>query len=566
LPDIEEIVMTTTTIKAERPKRKRWIAIGVAVVLLLVGFLVVSTLGRIRDNRAALEAQTGDTVTAFIGDLAASATASGQVEASQKAGLSANAPGLVTDVYVRVGDQVLTGDAMVQLDTADLVFGVERARQNLALQEANLAALLDGAAAEDIAAAETAVVSAQVNLADLLAGPGELDITESEANIRAQQANVSSASASYNSTRDSISASTIASAEADLLSAQIAYDQAKEMNESFAIASTHDRLEDAAQDLTITQAALDGLLAGPKQGNLTSSASGITAAVANVDQAQANHTALLAGPTAAQVAGAEASLAQVQAQLASLTAGPSLEEIAIAEAGVEQARLALEGAEEALAKATITAPFDGVVTATYVTEGEYATGNVVELASSDLEVVLSVDEIDVGSLSPGQPAVITLETWPAEEISGIVASIAPAAGNSSSGIVTYDVQIALEETDLPILVGMTANAQLITAEHENALLVPNAAITADREAGTFTVNLVTGESERPGNLRGNLPSVPTTEKVEVVIGLKDGQYTQVLSGLSAGDEVIIGEIVAPVSSFGPGGGSNNDDGGPFGGG
>ena len=50
-------------------------------------------------------------------------------DGEEKAGLSANAPGLVTDVYVRVGDQVLTGDAMVQLDTADLVFGVERARQ-----------------------------------------------------------------------------------------------------------------------------------------------------------------------------------------------------------------------------------------------------------------------------------------------------------------------------------------------------------------------------------------------------------------------------------------------------
>jgi HlyD family secretion protein len=301
-------------------------------------------------------------------------------------------------------------------------------------------------------------------------------------------------------------------------------------------------------------------VSGPNQGSLSSAASGISAAVANVDQVQANHAALLAGPTAAQIAAAEASLAQAEAQLASLVAGPSVEDIAIAEAGVDQARLALEGAEEALDKATITAPFDGIVTAVTVTEGEFATGNVVEIVSSDLEVVLSVDEIDVGSLRTGQPAVITLETWPDMEITGVVASIAPAAGNNGSGIVTYDVQIALEETALPILIGMTANARLITAEHEDALLVPNAAITADREAGTFTVNLVTGENERPGNL----PSVPTTEKVEVVIGLKDGQYTQVLSGLSAGDEVIIGEIVAPVLRFGPGG--NNDDGGPFGGG
>jgi len=559
-------MMTTTTIKAVRPKRKRWLAIGGAIVLLLVGFLVVSTLGRIRDNRAALQAQTGDTVAAFIGDLSASATASGQVEAGQSATLAAPAAGMVTGVYVRAGDMVTAGETLVQLDITGLLLGVERAQQNLALQEANLAALLSGAMAEEIAAAEAAVRSAQVSLADLLAGPDELDIAESEANIRAQQANVASASAAYNSTLGSISASTIAAAEAELLNAQLAYDQAREVNERFAIAGTHDRLEDATQNLAIAQAALDGLLAGPKKGNLTSSAAGITAAAANVEQVRANHEALLAGPTAAQIAAAEASLAQVQAQLASLTRGPSVEDIAIAEAGVEQARLVLEGAEEALAKATINAPFDGIVTGTYVTEGEFATGNVATLASSDLEVVLSVDEIDVGALSPGQPVIITLETWPNVEIDGLVASIAPAAGNNGSGIVTYAVQITLDETDLPILIGMTANARLITAEQKNVLLVPNAAITADREAGTFTVNLVTGESERPGNLRGNMPSAPVTEKVEVVIGLKDGQYTQILSGLSAGDEVIVGEIVAPITRFGPGGGANNDDGGPFGGG
>ncbi len=559
-------MMTTTKIKADRPKRKRWLAIGVAVVLFLAVFLVVSTLGRIRENRAALKAQTGDKVAAFIGDLSASATASGQVEAGQHATLAASAPAVVTGVYVRAGDKVTAGETLVQLDTTRLLLGIERAQQNLALQDANLAALLSGATAKEIAASEAAVLSAQASLADLLAGPDELDIVESEANIRAQQANVASASAAYNSTLGSVSASAIAAAEADLLNAQLAYDQAKDLNERFAISSTHDRLEEATQNLAIAQAALDALMAGPKQGNLTSSAAGITAAAAYVEQARANYDALLAGPTAAQIAAAEASLAQVQAQLASLTRGPSVEDIAIAEAGVEQARLALEGAEEALAKATITAPFDGIVTGTYITEGEFATGNVVKLASSDLEVVLSVDEIDVGSLMVGQPAIITLETWPDVEIDGAIASIAPAAGNNSGGIVTYGVQIALEETDLPILIGMTANARLITAEQKNILLVPNAAITADREAGTFTVNRVTGESERPGNLRGNLPSTPVTEKVEVVIGSKDGQYTEILSGLSAGDEVIIGEVVAPVFRFGPGGGSNNNDGGPFGGG
>jgi len=76
-------MQATATVKTERPKKKWLLTTVIVVVLLLVGFFVVSVLGRIRDNRAALEAQTGDRVEAFIGDLAASATASGQVEASQ---------------------------------------------------------------------------------------------------------------------------------------------------------------------------------------------------------------------------------------------------------------------------------------------------------------------------------------------------------------------------------------------------------------------------------------------------------------------------------------------------
>ena len=144
---------------------------------------------------------------------------------------------------------------------------------------------------------------------------------------------------------------------------------------------------------------------------------------------------------------------------------------------MEQARLALADAEEALAKDTITAPFDGAVTTVYVQPGEIAAGPVVTLVDlSSLEAVLQVDEVDVGGLAVGQPATITLESYPDTEIAAEVASIAPAAGASVTGLVTYDVRLRLGESGVPLLAGMTANATLVTAEKTDVLLVPNEAI------------------------------------------------------------------------------------------
>ena len=527
-------------------KRKRWIVIGGITLLLVVGFILVpSVLGRLRDSRAAGQAQTGDVATVFRGDLSATVTANGQVEPGRVTRFSVNTPGLIESVYVRVGDEVQAGDVLVQLEIDDLALQVERAEQNLALSEVNLEALLSDPQATDVAAAEVAVLSGQAKLDDLLAGPSEQDIAESEANLRVQEANLASATAAYRSTLDSISASTIAAAAADLVDAQIAYDEARETSEDDPKGDTHEAFVEAAENLAIAQAALDELLAGPNQGTVSSAAAGVSAATANVDEATADHELLLSGASEPEIAAAEASLAQAKADLADLTAGASAEEIAVAEAEVEQARLALVDAQETLARATITAPFDGVVTAIDVADGEYATGAVVELVSSALSVVLTVDEVDIGALAVGQSAIITLEAWPDVEIGAEITSIAPSADVSGDGIVSFDVELSLEKSDLPVLAGMTADAQLIIADHKNILLVPNAAITADREAGTYTVNMVSGEAN----------GSPVIEQVQVTIGLRDDDFTEITSGLTEGDSVATGALEAPTQSFGPFGGS-----------
>jgi multidrug efflux pump subunit AcrA (membrane-fusion protein) len=186
----------------------------------------------------------------------------------------------------------------------------------------------------------------------------------------------------------------------------------------------------------------------------------------------------------------------------------------------------------------------------HVSEGEIASGIVVELADlNSLEVVLSVDEVDIGLVAIGQTAVLNLESWPDTDITGEISTITPNATANNNATVTYDVHVSLAQTDLPILLGMTANADLITAEKENVLLVPNAAIQADRANGTYSVNRVHRNPE------GNI----TTEEVQVTIGLRDNQFTEITSGLNEGDELLIGST-APIINFGGPG-----NGGPFGG-
>lgn len=549
-------------------KRRRWIIGGaVALVVLVIGGFLLARRGA----QARTAVNSGDVVTAFIGDLTTGATATGEVTSRRDAQLALTTGGVVDEIYVEVGDTVATGDPLLKLDTTALERAVASAQQTLTVQENNLATLLAPASAADIASAEAAVANARAALADLEDGPNQDEVTAAEANVRAANADVAAAQARLNELTEAAGPDALQAAQIELELAQQAATEAAQQHSTILVTEPSQflgegRLEDleisartAALQANARLAEAERTLSELQDGDSSSIAAAqasVAAAAAQRDVAQAQLDLLLTGPTEAQIAAAESSLAQAEASLDQLLRGPTQLQITQAEVAVEQARVALQQAENNLARATLTAPFAGTVTAVDVSEGEVASGPVVELVdSNNLEVVLSVDEVDLADLDVGQPATITLETWPDQEIAGEVAAIAPAAEESASALVTYEVYLSLGETELPILVGMTANADLVTSRRQDVLLLPNAAINADRQAGTYSVNLVTNDDN------GNL----TTEAVEVSIGLRDGQYTQITGGLEEGDQVLVGDNL-PVQRFGPDGDGPPPGGGPFGGG
>ncbi len=517
--------------------KKKWVITLTAVVIIVA---ILFAASRAAQRAAQTQAPApGDTVAAFIGDLSARATAAGEVRPLQAATLSAATPARVQQINVRAGDSVQAGDVLMQLDTTMLALNVTIAEQNLYLKEVSLAALQEPANTLDILAAEAAVASAQANLDDLLAGPSAEEMAIYQAAVRQSEASLASASANLATVQGTIKESQIEAAQAALAAAQLQQQAAQEANQETPNEQTHQAMLQANEAVANAQAQLDTLLAGPDVG---AAQGNVTAAAARLQGAEANFSVQTGGAKAAQIASAQAQLAQAEASLADLLAGPTAEEMAVATAEVEQARLSLADAQDALAKGTITAPFAGVVTAVVVSEGEFATGPVIEMVDpASLEVVLEVDEVDVGSLQVGQPATLTLETWPDVEIPGEIVTIATSASTQpGSSLVIYQVYLSLGHTDLPVRVGMTANANLITAEKKDVLLVPNQAINVDRSSGTYSVNLVVGEG---------------TETTPVTIGLRDSSYTQILSGLNEGDELLITNSTPVGNFFGPGSGN-----------
>jgi HlyD family secretion protein len=222
-------------------------------------------------------------------------------------------------------------------------------------------------------------------------------------------------------------------------------------------------------------------------------------------------------------------------------------------AQMKQAEAALNAAELDLKYTTIRSPVNGIVVARNVEVGQtvaasFATPNLflIALDLTKMQVDTNVSESDIGGITEGKEATFTVDAYPGIPFAGTIRQVrlAPIA---IQNVVTYNVVIGVENKDLRLKPGMTANVSIVVAQRDNVLKVPNAALRFMPPKSDSTANRSREEPPLVGST--GPPAHPIWRQadngdpvaVRVQTGISDGTYTEIVSeGLSAGDEVIVG--------------------------
>lgn len=214
---------------------------------------------------------------------------------------------------------------------------------------------------------------------------------------------------------------------------------------------------------------------------------------------------------------ARSALQRAQAAAAAAAPGGSDEQLL-------QQRLA--AARAALERTRIRARFDGVVQVRAVEPGDVVQPGtaLLQIARADSrEILVPLDEKELGPVAVGQPALIIADAYPTEVLEGRVSFIAPAVDTNRG---TIDVHLELLESADFLRQGMTVSVDIRTASRDQALVIPNDALFNRRGDSAEVLRLAGGR---------------LAERVPVRLGLRGTGLTEVVEGVGAGDVLLTDE-------------------------
>ncbi|TKB78521.1 MAG: efflux RND transporter periplasmic adaptor subunit [Nitrospira sp.] len=239
-------------------------------------------------------------------------------------------------------------------------------------------------------------------------------------------------------------------------------------------------------------------------------------------------------------------------------------QLEVSEAQVKQAKAQLDAADLDLKYAVIRSPVSGIVIARNVEVGQTVTAGfqtptlfLIALDLTKMQVDTNVSEADIGGIAEGKEAAFSVDAYPGESFRGMVKQVRNAP-ISVQNVVAYDVVIEVDNRDLRLKPGMTANVSIVVARKEDALKVPNAALrfsppqSGHREAASSARQA--GSSEGPATAAApKKTSTPGQKRVwregasgdpealSLQTGISDGTFTEIITeALREGEPVIVG--------------------------
>ncbi len=377
--------------------------------------------------------------------------AGGRVVPARSAALSFAGGGIVTQVPVKLGEQVAAGKLLAQLDTAALDAQLAAAEANLAGAQARLDQLARGPSESDLAAARQNLASAQATYDRLAAGPGAAELAAAKAALAASQQNEARVRAGPSTEELAQLKALAANAKASLDQAQAAYDQVK-ANSNVAMLPQSLALQQATNTYNAAVAAYQVAAGHPTASELATAASQVQAGQAGLDRLT---------PDTSQVQAALAAVQNAKAQLARLQ--PSADDRAVLQAALDAGKAGRDLAAAQLKNAGLVAPFAGSVMKLNITPGEYAAPGAAAVLLADTSAwqveTTDLTELNVAEIGEGARVTVSFDAIPDLTLAGRVSGVEP-YGESKQGDIVYTINVILDRQDPRLRWNMTAKVSI----------------------------------------------------------------------------------------------------------
>lgn len=460
------------------PRRKksrfRIIAIAAGLILLTSGLAAaywMSRTGRIKDLSEFTVSVDSEVLTLRI-------SASGKIVPFQSVNLSPKNAGILEKLLVEQGDRVEKGQLLAKMDATDLEGRIIQAQAALKQAQARLGELKAGNRKEEIMQAQARAARANVELEQIKANRPQ-QIKEAE-----------------NQVLDAIAQVKLTKTRFDSMTSLVEKG-----------AEARDRLDEAERNYR--------------------------SAVYRVQEAR-NRLEQVKISTAGEVEQRQAALAEANQALKLANAGTRPEVIVQAEAEVQRASGELVTLNNLLSDTNIRAPFDGIVTQKYATEGAFvtpttsasstssATSTSIVALARGLEIIADVPEVDIGQIKENQVVDIKADAFPDQIFKGRVRLIAPEA-IVEQNVTSFQVRVQVQTGQDKLRSGMNTDLIFLGETVRDALVVPTVAIATQKgKTGVY----VPDEDNEP-------------EFMPVTIGSTIQDKTQILDGLNRDDKVFV---------------------------
>jgi len=454
-------------------RKIRWILVVVVLAAIAGGAYLY-----LHNKNLASQQANYQTATVTQGSIAETVSTSGSVRSANSAQVNWQTSGQVSTLDVQVGQSVKSGQELAKLDPNTVSSAVLNAQQTLVNAQNNLQNLQ-----------QSTLTTAQAEQA----------LANAQSTLKTDQDTLSTLQKPTNA-----DAVTIAQDQADLELAQLKLQKLQETYGKTDINPTNKvkankvlKITSAEQAVQTAQYKLNWA-----QGHATNTAIAVAQGNVAVDQSQ---------------------LADAQRTYDQVKNGVQQQNIAAAQAAVDAAQATVN-------EINLTAPISGTVTELDTQPGTVVAAGTVgarvdNLSSLYVDVVVS--EVDINKIKIGQPVQLTFTAIPNKTYNGKVTSVGT-VGTSTSGVVNFPVTVQITSADAQVKPGMSAIVNIIEAQDNNVLLVPNGAVQTFGGRSTVTVLY-----------QGQL--IP----VQVTVGLTNNTTSEITSSqLKAGDVIVLNSSVS----------------------